>query len=252
MSERAHLSNFVLDELALEALSREETERARHHLETCAQCQARAEEGAQLRANFAKLVERTLAAVQQRNRSWRRWFAVRFAVPVVAIAACVLVLLRPRAEPTAIPTEPEFGIKGSLPVFEVFARRDQQVFAVKDGSILVPGDELRFAVVPQGATYVLVASIDGSGAVTMYYPYNAERSAEVDPGRRTELPGSIVLDAAPGPERLVAAFSRTPIRAVDLAAELRRHGAGRGSASSAMAGPLMQATQVAITFEKAR
>lgn len=246
MTGKPHLSTFALDALALDALTSDEADQARLHLASCAHCRANAELGAQFRSHFATRVEPTLGATRDRRRHGQWWFAVKWISPVLAVAAILLVWVRLRAVEATAPGEPELGIKGGGPVFEVYARRGHQIFAVKQGSTLTSGDEIRFAVTPQKFRYVLIASLDGSGQVTFYYPYHAERSAEVAPDRRTELPGSIVLDATPGPERLVAAFSHTPIRAVDLQAELLRHG------SQPKRPALDHVAQVSLSFEKSR
>ena len=105
----------------------------------------------------------------------------------------------------------DLGIKGDA-TWQVFANRDNKTFAVHDGAELAAGDRIRFIVTPNRARYIIVASVDGSGAATIYYPYNGIQSAPAE-GPRSELPGSIVLDAAPGPERLYALFSDEPIAA---------------------------------------
>ena len=55
-------------------------------------------------------------------------------------------------------------------------------------------------------------SIDGAGTATVYYPYGGERSGPTSQ-EPSELPGSIVLDAAPGPERVFALVSAEPLEA---------------------------------------
>jgi hypothetical protein len=171
----------------------------------------------------------------------------------LVVAAAVLVLgLQLRAGPSAVlPGSDELGIKGG-PMLQVYALRNHQVFAVPDGTVLSAGDEIRFAVMPAGATYVLIASVDGAGSTTIYFPYNGDRSAEVAPQVRTELPGSIVLDNAKGPERLFALFSRSPIAASDVRPELRKlvaAGASRLREPQVLAIP---AAQVSLIFEKAQ
>jgi hypothetical protein len=219
------------------------------HLASCARCRARAEEDQAVRERFAGRIERMLAATRHRGRAWRRWLAVKLVVPVMAAAAAILVLARPGTQPSATSSsDDDLGIKGG-PVFQVYALHQHQVVAVSDGSVLAPGDEIRFAVTPQGWTHVLIASLDGAGNVTIYYPYNADRSAAIEPRARTELPGSIVLDDAPGPERLFAVFSRSPILASDVTVQLRSFAARRANlrASHQLA---IDGAEVSLLFEK--
>jgi anti-sigma factor RsiW len=247
MTPNAHLSTFALDALALDALTDDEAAQARSHLADCAECRANAEAGNQLRHRFASRIEPTLATARHRQRRWRGWFALGIATPLVAAAVALLVYVRPRPVASTVPPEAELGIKGDRPIFEVYARRGAHVFAVQNDAVLAPGDEIRFAVAPNGSAFVLIASIDGSGSMTVYYPYNGAKSANVDPRSRTELPGSIVLDAAQGPERVVAVFSRAPIQAADLAAKLRRQGP---TPSLPALAPHADSIEISITFRK--
>ncbi len=154
-----------------------------------------------------------------------------FAVPAFAAAVAIAVIVvtlhpHPRAAPP-----PELAIKGDA-TWQVFANRDGQTFTVHDGTQLEPGDRIRFAVIPDGAHYVLVASIDGAGTVSIYFPYGGSESAPLpaQAGARSLLPGSIVLDSAPGPERMFAIFSDEPIAADQVVDQLRAIGAGGADA----------------------
>jgi hypothetical protein len=55
--------------------------------------------------------------------------------------------------------------------------------------------------------------------VSVYFPPEGGQSAPVGAGR-SELPGSIELDDAPGPERLFAYFSEQPLPAAEVARAL--------------------------------
>jgi uncharacterized protein DUF4384 len=77
--------------------------------------------------------------------------------------------------------------------------------------VLASGDAIRFFVEASAADHVLIGSVDGSGRATIYYPFGGRQSAALDPRRAVEIPGSIVLDGAPGPERVFAIFSRGPL-----------------------------------------
>jgi hypothetical protein len=212
-----HLSSLTLDALALGR----ETPGAREHLATCARCRGEFESAAGLRQHFiSQILPRT------RPRKARpSWFV--FAVPAFAAAiAIVAVVSRHREAPAPAP---DLAIKGDA-TWQVFANRDGQTFIVHDGAQLEPGDRIRFAVIPDGARYLLVASIDGAGTVSIYFPYGGSESAPLPAGDRSLLPGSIVLDAAPGPERMFAIFSDEPVAAEQVTDQLRAIGAGGADA----------------------
>ena len=246
-----HVSAFGLDAAALGALPSDAARRT--HLASCSLCRTRADEAQALRSELpAELMTRTLAAVRRR----RRRFAVvtSIVVPlVIAAAAVILLVAMPRNGATTAPdTAPDLAIKGG-PGLQVYALHDHRVFEISDGAVLAAGDEIRFAVTPGGARYVLIASVDGRGHATIYVPYDGERSVVVEPRGRTELPGSIVLDDAMGPERIFAVFSTSPILALDVWPALHQLAAlGPNALSGSRRLDLrIPATQASILFSKA-
>ena len=233
-----HLSAFTLDALALNALDEAAAARARAHLASCAQCRADDESAAALREHFTVHVLPRTAPVRRR-RSWR-W--IWLAAPMLAAAAILLVLRRE-------PPPPELGIKGDA-TWQVFAHRAGKTFEVHDGAVLAAGDEIRFVVVPDRARFVLIVSVDGAGQASIYYPYNGAASAPID-GPRVELAGSIVLDAAPGPERLFALFSDEPIAAPAARDALRAIAMGGADAIRRTRQlPIPVRAQTTLLFEK--
>ena len=213
-----HVSALMLDALALDALRAEDRARVEAHVASCVACRREHDTAAAWRAEFARSVlPRTLPLVRahagQGARPARRtvWLAA-------AVAAGVVLALVVRSR-----QEPDLAIKGG-PAWQVVGHRDARTFVVRDGEPLAAGDGLRFVIMPDRAAYLLIASIDGAGVASIYFPYGGARSERVD-GARVELPGSIVLDDAPGPERLFAIFSDEPIDAAPIAAQLRDLGA---------------------------
>ena len=187
-----------------------------------------------------------------------RW-AVALALP---LAAGVLLLARGHHAGThataPLPMPGMIGIKGSVPGFQVFARRHvpgtarAEVTKVVDGDRLAAGDALRFVLPPTGLPYVLIASIDGAAQTSVYYPYRGEASAEVDMKQTLSVPGSIVLDQAPGPERIFVIRSEKPISASMARAALARLAAGGASAiRAARRLPIDGTVQSTLFFEKA-
>jgi hypothetical protein len=232
-----HLSTFAIDALALAALDDTARAAAEAHLAGCDRCRADRDAAADARAHFTTVV---LPRTQPRPR--RRWWLI--AAPAVAAAVLVCFAMWPAPTPRA----PELGIKGG-PAMQVFVAHDDTVFALQDGETLEPGDRLRFVAEPNGARFVLIASIDGAGAVTTYVPYGGTESLPLDGAERIEVPGSIALDTAPGPERIFALFSAAPIAAADVEREL--HAIPDAAAIRAAHHLAIDASQVTIHFEKA-
>jgi hypothetical protein len=129
----------------------------------------------------------------------------------VAAAAAVLVVVNLPAPPSVVEQRPEISFKGKLAV-QVVAKRGDRQFMVKGGESLAENDALRFRITTAFPGYMSVLSVDGRGTVSAFYPDSAP-SITPDPLRiarpgRQELPGSIVLDDAPGPEHLIVVFSK--------------------------------------------
>lgn len=219
MNGRFHLSSETLDLLSLSALAQTESDKAQSHLETCETCRQRWQELEDDRQRFQQFVfPRTFPNVEAKARPVSFWERVRrkwtLALPAVGlvVATVVLMVVVPGAE------TPYIGIKGGTRLDVVALRGDRQMPVGNDTS-LAPGDRIRFLVDPAGAPYVMVASLDGQGQVSLYYPYDGDRSAPVPAGTQ-ELPGSIELDSVGGKERIYALFSDVPLNAGDVRAAL--------------------------------
>jgi hypothetical protein len=190
----------------------------------CGTCKQRWEELNEDKQRFEKFVyPRTLAQVEARASGggsfWealtKRW---RIAVPALGLAAAAAIAI------VVLPRTPEryYGEKGG-PNLEVVARRGESQFAVHSGSHLKPRDQIRFVVDPAGAKYLLIASRDGQGKLTIYYPYGGTASGRLAANRQ-ELPDSIELDDVTGPERLYAFFSDAPLQTDEVKTQLSAHG----------------------------
>jgi hypothetical protein len=90
------------------------------------------------------------------------------------------------------------------------------VFAVELTDKLKAGDQVRFVVSHPRHRYLLIGSVDGAGRANIYFPYEGSQSADVGTRDRFEVPGSIVIDAGPGPERFFALLSREPLQTISV------------------------------------
>jgi hypothetical protein len=235
----SHPSLLVIDALAARQL---EDTQATAHIASCERCRADLEAAEAACARFTRDVfPRTVVNIRERRR-WR--FGITILAPVLAAAALVIWLLRPHDRVD----DDDIRIKGEL-TFQVFAKRGDAIIPVRDATRLAPGDQIRFVVGCGAPAYLLVASIDGAGHATIYHPYGGTRSAPAD-AAPTELPGSIVLDDAPGPERVFALVSDAPLEATAVERALVELGA-RG-ADAIRATPMLDvpARQTSVVFEK--
>jgi hypothetical protein len=249
-----HLTALDLDRLLLDETEPGQRARIDAHADACASCAARRAEHIERAVRFGTVVfPRTASALGARRPAaapGRLWL-LGLAVPALGLLLVAGVgRLRDRGGP-------ELGVKGG-PLLHVFARRGDRaageggpVVRVTDGAQLAAGDALRFVLDPTGLPYVLIASVDGAGQVSIYFPFHGEASAPVDGRTSISVPGSIVLDEAPGPERLYVIYSERPIEARAVRHALARTAAGGATAiRSTVHLPIEGSVQATLLFEK--
>ncbi len=221
-----HLTQAQLDLLVLSSGPTADATQA--HLQTCERCATRL---AALRADqerFAQFVfPRTVAAVEARvqSPSFFERFRLKLWLPAAGVATALAVVAASQLT-GGTQTEDDLyvGIKGA-PTLEVWAARGTGgAFALSPEVPLQPDDRIRFVVNPAGSRFVLIASRDGAGAFTVYYPFGATQSGAVEANTRAELPGSVQLDATLGAEQLYAIFSDRPLTSAEVEAALRAGG----------------------------
>jgi hypothetical protein len=227
----SHPSSFELDALAMRALAEEDRTRVERHLAECDVCRSASEVSARDRAHFTEAVfARSLPSLKQRLL-WSRLFTPRargvlWALPAAAAVALVAVWAFHGGDHPDL--HPAIAAKGD-PSFVLYVQKGTGVLPVTSGhEAVAPGDGVRFVVRPSGFSHLLIVSVDGAGHPSVYFPYEGRESAAIQDDGEITLPGSIVLDRTPGPERIFALFSQRPIQAAAVIAPLRDLG-GRGA-----------------------
>ena len=227
---RGHLSSEAIDLLLLAALSPPEANEAKQHLDGCDDCRNRWRELNEDKQRFEQFVfARTLPKVEARVAADRAGFfgrfKLQFLIPVLGIAAAA-ALVSTMGPGTQTEDDVYVGIKGSQslqPSLEIFAVRGSGgAFVVAPGVSLQPKDRIRFVVNPAGGKYLILASRDGAGVFSVYYPFGAQQSQPLATAKsKVELPGAVELDGTLGEERLVAAFSDEPLTAEQVESALK-------------------------------
>lgn len=194
------LSDLTLDRLIAGA----PTTRAavESHLTTCTLCAQRLDELRRLNVRAALVLADGPGRL--RRRLWRGTF-VRATQAFAAVAMLALVVLLPmwrhvgggpldeRAKGQALPLE----------LTLVARQADGRVVELSPGGRVHAGDAVRFLVSAGRDGHVVVLGLDAAGKVSVYVA-DGERGLHVDSGPRQPMPGSIILDATPGAERVVA------------------------------------------------
>lgn len=202
----------------LEALSAGEPQEAgvAEHARTCTDCsryvaaleeQATAFRKARPPEMFLRQLERRAAQPKPRP-AFLRWLAI--AAPLAA-----MLVLAPRL----VATEEIVRFKGGgLKV--VYLRAGGTPLPVESDMRLQEGDALRFWYESPKPGHLLILDLDGTGQATVFHPFGGARSVPIPAQSKEPLEGSVVLDAAPGPEWLVAVFSPKPLEAGPLLRQL--------------------------------
>ncbi len=215
-------SALALEQFAAnEATALTATQRA--HTETCADCAGYLRELRAFQAEFfAKQPEALFAAKLTRRldaqASKRPWWRQAFG-PALAAAAVLGLVVWLSSRPTPSPDVIE---KGATRFTAVFRREGTEAQALSSRSLLRTGDQLRFGYRAPREGHLVVLNRDGRGAVSSFVPLGAGAPVRVAPSERLiTLPGTVVLDAAPGPQWLVAVFSESELNLDALIAQLK-------------------------------
>lgn len=243
-----HPSAFQLDAQVFAELPAAEQLYIESHLKACGRCQELRRETTESVDHFRRYMQPRFEPRQ--SRAWWRQFTFFGLAPALGVLALLLVF-RPLWR--SAPVSDAVSLKGG-PSLRLYGRHFGKVFQVRDGERLQAGDEIRFSVAPSGKPYLLVVSIDGAGGTSIYFPLQANQSGRLENTDSALLPGSIVLDAAPGPERIFALFSEAPLSA-DAVKSALHNLAQRGTAAIRATRELPSlkgTTQASVLIEKER
>jgi hypothetical protein len=116
-----------------------------------------------------------------------------------------------------LPSLRETRLKGG-PSLGYFVKRTGHVWAGDPGTVLQPGDLLRFTYTTERDSYLAVLDQDAR-STQVYFPSGA-RAAFVRSGVAAVLDFSVELDATPGEERVYALFCDTSVEIAPVRASL--------------------------------
>ena len=240
-------------ELAMEAyLLDPERSSLSGHLGGCEVCKARLARMEKEGEDFRRFVlpmtlDRVLEANAGRRRSLNAWFV---AVPAMAAAAALAVVVMPRLAGPEGPDPDYIGEKGGLGLV-VYTSGDRGATTVPDGGKVNPSAALRFKVRPGNAKacHLWLLSVDESGQVSRIYPTQGEGGAHI--AQTTPLPGGAVLDGKTGLERLYAVCSPQPIAYGQVESAVRASAtSGSVRKGTVLAGLPKGAAQATVLLDK--
>lgn len=172
-------------------------------------------------------------ARKQRDAKRRRtWSLVGMAAGMAAIAAVVGlgVIARPdstdRIDPDPHPASDPSGDgireKGGARLL-AFRQAGDHAERLEPDTLVKPGDVIQLRYNAGGHRYGIIASVDGSGVVTLHYPTSEDAPPEATAvaSKTTSLSASYALDDAPGFERFIIITADAPIDLPHTLAALR-------------------------------
>ncbi len=124
----------------------------------------------------------------------------------------------------------------------VHQARDGQLTHYDAGTPVGEGDTLGFQVHAGDHHSVVLLSVDGTGSVTVFF--GSEQALPLDDEGLVPLPGTVVLDGAPGPEIFVAVFDTATPDAIDLVKRSFSSGGHAGLLSLARSEPRVDAVEI--------
>lgn len=125
--------------------------------------------------------------------------------PLFAMAAAILFAALVFLQPI---DEPDIRVR-SGETLQIYHLASSGGLPYKAGTALGENDMLAFSVSAAGHSGVVVLSVDGNGTVSVFYPQSGDVPEPIEGAGLVNLPGSVILDGAPGPEIFLAVFDRS-------------------------------------------
>lgn len=174
------------------------------HVQGCSRCAAWLSDQERLEVEVAHLWVSAELKPPRPTKTPLKFF-LALALPVVAGAAMILFLVMPRP-----PTE---TAKGGPTLVQIARLRTGILSWLSPTNDLRPNDSIRFFIHRNdpGDRYALIGSVDGSQQLAHFYPSSSHGCSVSLPSDGEAIAGSIVIDEAPGPERIVVMLSHHPL-----------------------------------------
>jgi len=222
------MSNQCPSNLALDAFRLGFDPSVSDHVKGCPRCEAwlRAQQGLE-----AKVASFWTAGAPEPRRETKRFLRYLFGLGIPAtLAAAVLLLL-------GIPKKPSETAKGDSAPVQIARLSAGTLSWLSPQDDLLPNDSIRFFVhrADEDDRYVLVGSLDGTRQLARFYPADANGCSMPLPAAGEALDGSIIIDGAPGPERIVVVVSHRPLCWPAVAESLTSFGLGGPPAGELLA-----------------
>lgn len=198
----------------------------------------RADTAAELAAHppgpvLAQIEARVAAARRRATR--RAWLAGSLGIAAAAAVAVLVIGRTPAREHGTRPDDEITRVKGAARLL-AFRLAEDRVERLEQDALVQAGDLIQLRYNGGGQHYGVIASIDGSGVVTLHHPAaeDAPPAATALAPRTTALPNAYALDAAPRFERFFFVTADEPIDVASSLAALRAFARRSDAATAAL------------------
>jgi len=226
--EGGHPSRFALDRFAAGEGDAAERAALQAHLDACQACRQTVEGLESFRQDFAQHHDkagfladvRDRAAEPERIGFWQAWWRPVMALSAAAAAVLIVLLV---ARPWSGPDSDPDGVRIKSDELELgFLVMEQgRPVVAQPGRVVHPGDRIQFRLSAPRGGFVHVVGVDQAGKVSVYYPRPDEASEPYPGGSGRPVPGSVILDATLGRERVFALICERPLGRARLAQRVR-------------------------------
>ena len=203
------------------------------HLRSCSECSGVVAEIKKEQSGFLEAYPQVPEVKATPGTILRfRTLTTLVAVAAVLVVAFGIAALLPRQQETTWRT------KGGT-ALSLFVSDSTGQPSVREDSVFYPGERIQFSYSCGKERYLILASIDETGRVSVYYPNSGDQSMLLEPGNDMPLPHSIRLDDYIGVERYVAVFSGRPLDVapvVEAIAGIKNNGEALPAASLVVPG----------------
>jgi len=201
---------------------------------------------------LAERVRLRLAPPASKGPHLRPAFARRWAVPLVAAAAAMVLLVlapqlvSPPSGNLAVrpPVVEDSGnrIKGLKPALQLFRKTPDGSETLADGDVVRAGDLIRVGYRAAGRGFGVIVSIDGRSSVTVHLPVHGDQAAALASGDTVLLDHAYQLDDAPRFERFHFVTAQAPFAVATVVDAARRAVTTAGASELPLAASFEQAT----------
>ncbi|MBN1577809.1 MAG: DUF4384 domain-containing protein [Chitinispirillaceae bacterium] len=186
------------------------------HLRRCVSCAGFVKQAVAERAEFLEAFP-VIDVVPVKSLRFLRFTPMRTALAlaaglVLAVGAGSLLVNR---------SGEAYRTKGGV-ALNLFAQDTAGSPVVRREPVFTPGERIQFTYSCGNERYFILASIDDTGRISVFYPAEGDNSMLLEPGRDLPLPNSIVLDEYIGKELYIAVFSARPLQVAAVVDKIQR------------------------------